>query len=239
MRIGRWTIDPRGFLRDAVNVVGLIVAGFAVEWFAFGIGLFVVGACLHFWSKGVLVRNWTVTMGGPYRVVRHPFYLANFIIDTGICLLSGSLILTLLYLPAYLLTYIPTIRREEKFLVDSYGGGYIWTTRKRSRRSALPVSPFSRPARCRHGTTLSGKTNPASAPRSRHTVLLSDGLRPQNVSRRKHLEDPACLRGRHGHRPECSRHPRSPLPRPPLLEGLISLPSDFSWRLPAVSPGFR
>jgi len=125
MKVGRWDIDPRGFLRDAVNVVGLILASFALEWFVFGIGLFVLGACLHFWSKGVLVRNWTVTMGGPYRVVRHPFYLANFIIDMGICFISGSLILTLLYLPAYLLTYIPTIRREEKFLVDSYGQRYL------------------------------------------------------------------------------------------------------------------
>jgi hypothetical protein len=111
----------RGLLRDATIVLGLLFSDMHANRFAAGMAIFAVGAALHFWSKGVLVRNWVLTTTGPYRAVRHPFYLANLIIDLGICLISGNLYLLAAYVPLYLLTYIPTIRREEAFLRGTYG----------------------------------------------------------------------------------------------------------------------
>ena len=110
----------RGLLRDGTIIVGLLFSDMRPGRFAAGMIVFALGAILHFWSKGVLVRNWVLTTSGPYRAVRHPFYLANLIIDLGICLISGNLYLLAAYVPAYLLTYLPTIRREEQFLRETY-----------------------------------------------------------------------------------------------------------------------
>ncbi|MGB2988255.1 MAG: isoprenylcysteine carboxylmethyltransferase family protein [Phycisphaerae bacterium] len=89
-----------------------------------GSGVFLVGLALHFWSKGCLVRTWTVTTWGPYKLVRHPFYLANFLIDEGICLISGNLWLAALYVVAFLFVYLPTIRKEERHLTRLHGDAF-------------------------------------------------------------------------------------------------------------------
>lgn len=114
----------RGFLRDGVIIASLILADMKPNWLAAGMVVFLVGALLHFWSKGCLIRNQVVTQVGPYRLVRHPFYLANFIIDLGICLISGSPWVTALYPLAFLLIYIPVIRREEAYLRSQHGPAY-------------------------------------------------------------------------------------------------------------------
>ncbi|MBP7934366.1 MAG: isoprenylcysteine carboxylmethyltransferase family protein [Phycisphaerae bacterium] len=115
---------PRGLLRDGLIIASLVLADMKPSWLIAGLAVFILGALLHFWSKGCLVRNQVVTQVGPYRLVRHPFYLANFIIDLGICLISGSPWVTALYLPAFLLTYIPVIRREENYLRSQHGPAY-------------------------------------------------------------------------------------------------------------------
>lgn len=115
---------PRGLLRDGLVLASLILADMKLSWLIAGVVVFLLGALLHFWSKGCLVRNQVVTQVGPYRLVRHPFYLANFIIDLGICLVSGSPWLTALYPLAFLLTYIPVIRGEETYLRSHHGAAY-------------------------------------------------------------------------------------------------------------------
>ena len=114
----------RGVLRDGALIASLILADMKPNWLAAGTVVFLVGALLHFWSKGCLIRNQVVTQVGPYRLVRHPFYLANFIIDMGICLISGSPWVTALYPLAFLLIYIPVIRREEAYLRSQHGPAY-------------------------------------------------------------------------------------------------------------------
>ena len=42
-----------------------------------------LGVWLHTWAKGCLRQNRVVATIGPYRFVRHPFYLANALIDVG------------------------------------------------------------------------------------------------------------------------------------------------------------
>ena len=124
MKLRRLTSKPRGFLRDVTLIFGLVFMTPDGALMALGCGVFLVGVALHFWSKGCLVRTWTVTTCGPYRVVRHPFYLANFLIDEGICLFSGNLWLVVLYVVVFLLVYLPTIRREERHLTSVHGDVY-------------------------------------------------------------------------------------------------------------------
>ena len=120
----RLSSKPRGLLRDLTLILGLIFMRLDAELMVVGGGVFLVGLALHFWSKGCLVRTWTVTTWGPYRLVRHPFYLANFLIDEGICLISGNLWLAALYVVAFLLVYLPTIRKEERYLTTLHGDAY-------------------------------------------------------------------------------------------------------------------
>jgi hypothetical protein len=56
--------------------------------------------------------------------VRHPFYLACFVIDMGICCMSGQPWLGALYVVAFPLVYLPTIRKEEHELTAMHGAAY-------------------------------------------------------------------------------------------------------------------
>jgi hypothetical protein len=71
---------------------------------------------LHFLSKGILVRNAVLCENGIYRFVRHPYYLANYLIDSGFCVLSGNVYLLLVYPFLFFWAYGPTLRKEEALL---------------------------------------------------------------------------------------------------------------------------
>jgi hypothetical protein len=57
--------------------------------------------------------------------VRHPYYLANFLIDWSFCLMSGGLLLLVFYPFLFFLAYGPTIRQEEKSLYADHGDLFI------------------------------------------------------------------------------------------------------------------
>jgi protein-S-isoprenylcysteine O-methyltransferase Ste14 len=87
-------------LRAVLPLAALAAAASASQWpplaaeAAFrgtGVLLVVASAALRIAAKGVLVRKTTLTTGGVYGVVRHPFYLANLAGAAGTFLLAGPL----------------------------------------------------------------------------------------------------------------------------------------------------
>jgi hypothetical protein len=84
----------------------------------------VLGTALHFWAKGCLRQNRVVAMIGPYRYVRHPFYLANALIDTSIAVMSGWWVLQALLPFWWLAVYLPVMRGEERHLIELFGPVY-------------------------------------------------------------------------------------------------------------------
>jgi protein-S-isoprenylcysteine O-methyltransferase Ste14 len=62
-----------------------------------GFAVLAVGSLLHFVVKGVLIRNSVLCKDGIYSVVRHPYYLANYIIDSSFCLITGNMYLVFMY----------------------------------------------------------------------------------------------------------------------------------------------
>ena len=86
---------------------GSVVTGFA---------LLVIGSLLHVLSKGILVRNTVLCDEGIYGFVRHPYYLANYLVDSGFCVLSGNEYLLLIYPFLFFWAYGPTLRKEEALL---------------------------------------------------------------------------------------------------------------------------
>ena len=85
LKANRQHLLNRGNLRDVIIVLAIIfsLAGPAPDFIDYLIswGVLAIGCFLHFLVKGQLIRNVVLCTEGAYAVVRHPYYLANFLID--------------------------------------------------------------------------------------------------------------------------------------------------------------
>lgn len=133
----------RAGLRTWFLIVGLIgaLAGYATPLtLTAGAVLVVLSLFMFFWSKGCLHKKQEVTQTGPYRFIRHPFYLGNIILDAGIVIMSGFWLLILIAPAWWLLVYIPVMRREEKTLTSLFGDEY-----RRYKARVPMLIPWRRP----------------------------------------------------------------------------------------------
>jgi hypothetical protein len=126
-RIDSYSLTRRN-LRDLIILFSLVSAVLfpvsnAEMYLAFG--LLTLGCFLHFVSKGILIRNIVLCNKGIYQVVRHPYYMASYLIDSSFCILSGNLFLIVLYPFLFFWAYGPTIRREEQVLFARHSESFI------------------------------------------------------------------------------------------------------------------
>jgi len=115
-------------LRKGLVAVGCLVASVEPVGVAAAGGLLTAGSLLHFWSKGCLEQNQKLVTAGPYRFTRNPFYLANLLIDLGLCALIGRTWVAVPYVVLWGFAYHDTIRREETRLAELFPGelaGYV------------------------------------------------------------------------------------------------------------------
>ncbi len=82
------------------------------------------GAALHLLAKGYLVRRARVTREGPYRWVRHPFYLANLLLEPGLLLYAGAWWALPVYAALAVAAYGATLREEEGDLEVVHGDAW-------------------------------------------------------------------------------------------------------------------
>jgi len=114
----------RGNLRD---VVVLLCAGSTLVFpgnlamIIVGGVILLIGCALHVLVKGVLIRNTILCQEGIYAIVRNPYYLSNYLIDSSFCLLSGNYYLLLLYPFLFFWAYGPTFKDEDSLLHSIYG----------------------------------------------------------------------------------------------------------------------
>jgi protein-S-isoprenylcysteine O-methyltransferase Ste14 len=97
-------------LFQGVNDIRIVIA----------FSLLVLGTFIHFVTKGVLIRNKVLCREGIYSITRHPYYMANFLIDSGFCVLSGFPALFIAYPFLFFWSYGPTMRKEERDLRGWY-----------------------------------------------------------------------------------------------------------------------
>ena len=124
----------RRFLPATPLLAGL---GFALT--ALGLGFCV-------WARLQLGRNWSARVEvkrghelirrGPYRLVRHPIYSGLLLATLGTGLAVGRWCAPLALLLA-LLTFLYKIRREERFMLQTFGAGY-----EELRRQVKMLIPF-------------------------------------------------------------------------------------------------
>jgi hypothetical protein len=118
----------RSNLRDLIILCCLAssaIYGNSVTTMVFGFFLLAIGCFLHIAAKGILVRNVVLCNRGVYAVVRHPYYLANYLIDCSFCVLSGNPYLFMAYPFLFFWSYGPTLRKEEQFLASKYGDAFV------------------------------------------------------------------------------------------------------------------
>lgn len=95
-----------------------------------GILLVLSAVVLHGWAAGYLARagyaerEKILTVRGPYRHNRNPYYLAHLVMDAGFFILAGRPLLLLFYFPVIFSVYRRWITNEEIFLENEFGNAY-------------------------------------------------------------------------------------------------------------------
>ena len=130
----------RGGLRTYLVLLALVLAQPRSATLWWGTALLLLGAVLHVYAKGSLRQDQVVSMGGPYRFVRHPFYAANLLTDQSIAIMSGCWPLMVALPIWWLLVYVPAMRREEAHLAELFPDVYPAYQRRLPR-----LVPFRRP----------------------------------------------------------------------------------------------
>lgn len=107
----RWSVSP--WLETAQDILGFLclVAGTRLRW---------VAASYHDSSH----RKEPIT-AGPYAWVRHPLYLANFLLGLGVVLISGWWPMVIAYMLLFIPIHLLIARSEEIHLTRLYGARYI------------------------------------------------------------------------------------------------------------------
>jgi hypothetical protein len=118
----------RSNLRDLIIIVCLFSAVlYDLDWIRLALSgfLLIAGCFFHYMTKGVLIRNVVLCQSGTYRIVRHPYYMANYLIDSSFCLMSGNVYLMLVYPFLFYWSYGPTIRQEETTLARLHNSDFL------------------------------------------------------------------------------------------------------------------
>ncbi len=111
-----------------------IFEGTGVDAFmdAAGIGCLVVGELLRIWAVSHVGRTTrsrrlkapALVTTGPYAHVRHPIYVANFLIGLGMVILSEAMLFVFVFLVLFGIQYAVITGEEEAFLKEHFGGEF-------------------------------------------------------------------------------------------------------------------
>jgi len=91
------------------------------EWNLWGIPFVVVGEGIRTWAAGHLVKDETLTVGGPYAYCRNPLYLGSLLNTIGFLGILGDWALAGVFVPIALAVYLPTVKQEEHYLRRMHG----------------------------------------------------------------------------------------------------------------------
>jgi len=113
---------PLGFL---FGVFFLVIAQPTLVTLVPGLALGLSGLLIRAWAAGHLRKHQELTVSGPYRWTRNPLYLGSLIMGSGLCLASGIFWLVLVFIPLFVMIYLPVMKREEDELSNSAGEDYL------------------------------------------------------------------------------------------------------------------
>ena len=129
-------------LRGVIMFISIVIAmvikyhsGETTGIFSFLAGLILLftGESIRMWGAAYLRGSHAVTepmandlcTSGPFAYIRHPLYLANFIIGIGLCMMLDEWYAYIIYILFYICVYAYIIPDEELFLVGHFGRSYV------------------------------------------------------------------------------------------------------------------
>ena len=132
VRAGRWLTKRRSIILAPLFTVALLTARFASSYPVellrdlFGLACIVGGARLRLIAASYhdSEHGPGPITAGPYAWIRHPLYLANFLLGLGIILIAGWWPMLAAYLLLFLTVHALIIRSEEFHLTSQYGSQY-------------------------------------------------------------------------------------------------------------------
>jgi protein-S-isoprenylcysteine O-methyltransferase Ste14 len=111
--------------RPIFIIVLLLLAPFAkAQWLLSGFVVSMVGEFIQLWCFASLDKNLTLTIRGPYTMVRNPMYLGRFFIPLGFLMPLGQWWLLLAYAVIYWMYMDARVQREEAHLRPIFGAPY-------------------------------------------------------------------------------------------------------------------
>jgi protein-S-isoprenylcysteine O-methyltransferase Ste14 len=106
------TLHGETLLHEWLEVVGLVLIAVCIVGRAW-CSLYIGGR-----KKAEIVDR------GPYSITRNPLYVFSFMGAFGIGAQTGSLVLALMFVLIALAVFYATVRREEAWLLEAFGGPY-------------------------------------------------------------------------------------------------------------------
>jgi len=117
-----WLNRVRTWLPPLFVVIGLALG--KPRWNLWGLPLVALGEALRTWAAGHLIKDESLTVGGPYAHLRNPLYLGSLLNGVGFLIMLGDWRLTVAFLAASLLVYLPTVKQEEDYLRRMHGEAF-------------------------------------------------------------------------------------------------------------------
>ncbi len=124
----RWqafTVRRRTLFSLLVAVPLIALARESSVWYLTGLALGLLGVSMRVLASGYLIKAAQLTVTGPFAHMRHPLYVANFVIGMGCCAMSGRWQAFPIVAVLFVAIYGPTIAFEESFLTDKFGETYL------------------------------------------------------------------------------------------------------------------
>lgn len=106
-------------------IIILILAKPTLNSIIIGGSISVLGFLLRAWAAGHIEKEKKITNSGPYRFVRHPLYLGNFILGIGLSVSAHSMWAVLVFLIYFSIFYPIAIVREAEKLKKLFPEEYL------------------------------------------------------------------------------------------------------------------
>lgn len=117
-------LSPRAASQLAIVTLAFVLGQPDSRSIMLGAGIAFVGEGLRIWSAGFGYRRGQISLRGPYRFVRYPYFLGTILLLAGVVVASRSLVTALFAALVLTWFYQRAVRRDEGRLAEALGPLY-------------------------------------------------------------------------------------------------------------------